>query len=62
MKVAKKDKLIYYLKLLRFHYYSEGVDYYKDPTGHELWKEIEKDLGMYGDDWYEGLEDGPEGD
>ena len=52
----KKD-LLKYIKLLRFHYYDEMVDVYKDPTGHELWREIEDKLKIYGDDWYKGLED-----
>jgi hypothetical protein len=52
----KSEKMISYMKLLRFHYYSE-TDSFRDPIGYKLWEEIEEYLEFSSDDWYNGMDD-----
>lgn len=57
MNYVDNDRLVHFIKLLRFHYYNDAVDYYRDPTGHELWNKIAEELLASDDDWFDGMED-----
>lgn len=47
----KNERLIYFLKLLRFHYYDDSPMSVRDPIAKDLWDQIESELEFTLEDW-----------